>query len=186
MRLNNCNFEKQKFNKMIRKLLFSSVLVLGALMISQAQRVAVVDVTNILESMSDYENAQKEIDKLSAEWRQEIAQEYDGIKSMYNKYQAEQVLLSEEVRVQREDEIMNKEKEVRELQKRRFGADGDLFRSRQELVSPIQDKVFQAIEDYAGDRGYDIIFDKSGSAGLLFASEEFDKTTEVKRALGIR
>jgi len=105
---------------------------------------------------------------------------------MYNKYQAEMVLLSEEVKIEREDEIMEKEKQVRELQKRRFGPDGDLFRKRQELVSPIQDEVFKAIEDYASTKGYDLIFDKAGAAGLLYASEEYDKTDEIRRELGIR
>ena len=150
---------------------------------SFAQRVAIVDVASILEELSDYKNAQLEIDKVSAGWQQEIAQEYDKIKSMYNKYQAEQVLLSDEVRKQKEDEIVEKEKAVRELQKRRFGQDGDLFRKRQELVSPIQDKVFAAIEEYATDKGFDLIFDKSSTGGILFTSGEFDKTEEIKRKL---
>lgn len=170
----------------IQKLLFSCLLAVLTIFSADAQRIAIVDVNNILENLSDYQNAQREIDKVAAEWRQEIAQEYDEIKSMYNKYQAESVLLSEEIRAQREEDIMKKEQAVRELQKRKFGADGDLFKRRQELVSPIQDEVFQAIEEYAGDRGYDLIFDKSGSAGLLFANEEFDKTEDIRRALGIR
>lgn len=151
-----------------------------------AQRVAVVDVSGILENLPSYTEAQSEIDKISAKWRQDISIEYDQIKSMYNKYQAEMVLLSEEVKIEREDEIMEKEKSVRELQKRRFGPDGDLFRKRQELVSPIQDEVFKAIEDYAKVKGYDLIFDKAGAAGLLYASEEYDKTEEIRRELGIR
>ncbi len=152
----------------------------------QAQKVALVDVNEILEDLSDYRNAQSEIDNISSKWRQEIALEMDEVKSMYNKFQAEQVLLSDEIKRQREDEIMAKESAVRELQKRRFGPDGDLFRKRQELVSPVQEKVFAAIEDLASDRGYDIILDKAGSAGILFASDDYDKTDEVKRRLGIK
>ncbi len=152
----------------------------------QAQKIALVDVNEVLEELSDYRNAQSEIDNISAKWRQEISLEMDEIKSLYNKFQAEQVLLSDEIKRQREDEIMAKESAVRELQKRRFGPDGDLFRKRQELISPVQDKVFAAIEDLASDRGYDIILDKAGSAGILFASEDYDKTDEVKRRLGIR
>ena len=151
----------------------------------QAQRVALVDVTEILENLDDYQAAQNEIDKISAQWRQDIAQEYDKIKSMYNKYQAEQVLLSDEVRTEREEEIMEKEKEVREMQKRKFGPEGDLFRRRQELVSPIQDQVYAAIEEYAKDKGYDIVFDRSSAAGLLYSNDEFNKTSEIRRALGI-
>jgi len=110
-----------------KTILLSFFLFLSAFSMT-AQRVAVVDVTNILDNMPDYQAAQNEVDQVSAKWRQEIAQEYDKIKSMYNKFQAEQVLLSDEVKLEREDEIMAKEKEVRDFQKRRFGPDGDLFR----------------------------------------------------------
>jgi len=170
---------------MAKKIFLFCAIVLSSLSIN-AQRVAVVDVAGILDVLPQYQEAQTEIDKVSAQWRQEISQQYDQIKSMYNKYQAEQVLLSEDVRVEREDEIMSKEKDVRELQKRRFGPEGDLFRRRQELVSPIQDEVYNAIENYAESKGYDIIFDKAGAAGLLYANAEFDKTDEIKRELGIR
>ena len=171
---------------MIKKIFLPALIFLFVSASVNAQRVAIVDVEAILNVLPQYQKAQEDIDKISAQWRQDISQEYDKIKSMYNKYQAEQVLLSEEVRVEREDEIMEKEKEVRELQKRRFGPEGDLFRRRQELVTPIQDEVFNAIENYASSKGYDIIFDKAGAAGLLYANDEFDKTEEIKRELGIR
>lgn len=171
---------------MYKKTLLSILLAFLAFNFASAQRVAVVDVSGILQDLPAYQQAQQEIDQIAADWRQDIAQEYDKIKSMYNKYQAEQVLLSDEVKIEREEEIMEKEKEVRDLQKRRFGPEGDLFRKRQELISPIQDDVFSAIQDYAKLKGYDLIFDKAGSAGLLYANEEFDKTTEIRRELGIR
>jgi outer membrane protein len=171
---------------MFKKSIYSIVVLMFLGLTMQAQRVAIVDVTGVLESLPSYNQAQAEVDKVSAKWRQDIALEYDKIKSMYNKYQAESVLLSEDVKVEREDEILEKEKQVRELQKRRFGPDGDLFRKRQELVSPVQDEVFKAIEDYAKVKGYDLIFDRSGAAGLLYSNEEYDKTDEIKRELGIR
>ena len=171
---------------MLHKLLLASVFTLAMMISAQAQKVALVDINNILESLEDYQAAQNEIDQTSAKWRQEIAQEYDKIKSMYNKFQAEQVLLSSEVILEREEEIIAKEAEVRSLQKRRFGPERDLFRRRQELVSPIQDKVFTAIEDYAKIKGYDIVFDKAGSAGLIYVNDDYDKTKEIKRELGIR
>lgn len=175
-----------KISDMIKKLflgVFLTVLTFGS---AQAQRVAVVDVSSILEDLPSYKAAQVEIDEIAARWRQDISQEYDKIKSMYNKYQAEQVLLSDEVKIEREEEIMQKEKEVRDLQNRRFGPDGDLFRKRQELISPIQDEVFSAIQDYAKLKGFDIIFDKAGAAGLLYANDDYDKTTDIRRELGIR
>jgi len=171
---------------MIKKLFAAFSMVLMLSLTASAQRIAIVDINEILGSFSDYQSAEKEIDNVASEWRQDIAQEYDKIKAMYNKYQAEQVLLNEDQKKQREDEILAAETSVRELQKRRFGPEGDLFNKRQELVSPIQDKVYNAIEDFAADRGYDVIFDKGGSAGLLFVTEEFDKTEDVKKRLGIK
>lgn len=146
---------------------------------ASAQRIAYVDVNRILESFKEYQDAQSELDRVASKWRQEIAQEYDVIKGLYNRYQAEQVLLSEDARRQREDEIMNREKEVRDLQKARFGPEGELFRRRQEMVRPIQERVYRAIESYATERGYDFIFDKSGSAGIIFFSPAYDKTDDI-------
>lgn len=167
----------------MKKLLFSILLACSAVIVN-AQRIAVVDIAAVLEGMADYKAAQAEIDKVAAQWQQEVAQEFDKIKSMYNKYQAEQVLLSEDAKRTREDQIIKKEEEVRELQKRRFGPEGDLFKRRQQMVTPIQDKVFGSLQAYAGEKGYDIVLDKSSAAGILFVGPNFDKTDEVKKRLG--
>ena len=171
---------------MIKRLFTAFSMVMLLSLSVSAQRIAIVDINEVLGSFPDYQTAEKQIDKAAAEWRQEIAQEYDQIKAMYNKYQAEQVLLNEDQKTQRENEIMAAETSVRETQKKRFGPEGDLFNKRQEMVSPIQDKVYSAIEDFAADRGYDLIFDKGGAAGLLFVTEEYDKTEDVKKRLGIK
>lgn len=167
----------------MKKYIITLALAFSGIFMASAQRIAIVDVNGLLTGMSDYQTAQKEVDRVSAEWRQEIAQEYDKIKAMYNKYQAEQVLLTDEARKVKEDEIVAKEEVVRELQKQRFGPEGDLFKKRQQLVAPIQEKVFGVIEDFAADRGFDLIFDKSGSAGLLFVGGDFDKTEDVRKRL---
>lgn len=168
----------------MKKRIFTAMfLLLGVFTISHAQRFAIVDVNALLEDMEEYTTAQSELDKIASKWRQEISIEMDKVKSMYNKYQAEQVLLSDEVRKQREDEIVETEKKVMEMQKLRFGPEGDLFKRRQELVKPVQDKVVAAIEAYAEDRGYDLILDKGGSAGILFLNEEFDKTEDIRKRL---
>jgi len=171
---------------MIKRLFAAFSMVALLTFTASAQRIAIVDINEVLGSFIDYQNAEKEIDKVASEWKQEIAQEYDKIKALYNKYQAEQVLLNEDQKKEREDEIMEAEKTVRQMQKNRFGPEGDLFNKRQELVSPIQDKVYSAIEDFAADRGYDLIFDKGGAAGLLFVTDEYDKTADVKKRLGIK
>lgn len=147
--------------------------------VSFAQRIAIVDVASILENLDTYKQAQDAMDKTAAEWRQEIAQEYDVIKGLYNRYQAEQVLLSDEQRKTREEEIMAKERAVREMQKRKFGPEGELFEKRKELVQPIQEKVYSAIEEYANDRNFDFIFDKGSASGILFSNEQYDKTDDI-------
>ena len=102
---------------------------------------------------------------------------------MYNKYQAEQVLMTDEMKQQKEDEILAKEKEVMMMNRQKFGEDGELFKRRQELIQPIQEMVYNAISDYANSRGYDFIFDKNGSTGMLFINETFDKTDEIVKKL---
>ena len=148
-----------------------------------AQRIAYVDVTAILESLPDYQKAQEQLDKVATQWRQEIAQEQDQIKSMYSQYQAEQVMLSEEMKKKREEEIMTKEKEVREMQRQKFGPEGSLFKKREELVKPIQDKVYAAIQKFAEDKGFEYVFDKGSASGMLFADPKYDKTEDVKNML---
>ena len=167
---------------------FFSILALVAGMMTniQAQKIALVDINEVLSSLPEYDNAQKELDKISATWRQEIAQEFDKIKSMYLKFQAEQVLLSADDKAKKEEEIVKKETEVRELQKAKFGPEGALFKKRQEMVAPIQDKVFAAIESYAAEKGFDIIFDKDDATGLLFSNTEYDKTADLKKRLSIK
>ncbi len=150
---------------------------------ANAQKIAFVDVQEILENIAEYKEAQTELDRLANQWRQEIAQEYDVIKGMYNRYQAEQVLLSEDARKQREDEIMNKEKQVRDMQRDKFGPEGALFQRRQELVQPIQERVYAAIESYAGERGYDFIFDRSSDSGMIFTNPQYNKTEDILRRL---
>jgi outer membrane protein len=168
---------------LINKSLFIALIVAISSFTASAQKIAYVDVNKILNSMNEYKSAQKKIDDLAAKWRREIAEEYDQIKGMYNRYQAEQVLLSDEVRRQKEEEIMAKEKSVREMQKQKFGPDGDLFKKRQELVAPIQEQVYSAIENYANDKGFDFIFDKGSASGMIFSSARYDKTEDILKEL---
>jgi len=170
---------------MNKNIIYAFILVVGLLTSStvQAQRVAIVDVSALLQEMDEYKTAQAELDKVASKWRQEIAIEMDKVKSLYNKYQAEQILLSDEVRQQREEEIVNTEQKVMDMQKLRFGPEGDLFKRRQELVKPVQDKVYAAIESYAEDRGYDLVLDKGGNASILFLKEDLDKTEDIRKRL---
>ena len=164
---------------MIKKILFSAATALFLTVSLNAQKIAIVDITQVLNSLPNYKTAEDELAKVTAKWRSDIAQKQDVIKGMYNRYQAEQVLLSEDVRKQREEEIMNKEKEVREDQRVKFGPEGELFRKRQELIKPLQDKVYTAIERFATEKGYDLILDKSSSSGIIFSNATYDKTNSI-------
>lgn len=168
---------------MFKKIISTALFSLALTAVASAQRIAYVDVTAILESMTEYQKAQDQLDKLATQWRQEIAQEQDKVKGLYSKYQAEQVLLSDEMKRTREEEIMTKEKEVREMQRTKFGPEGALFKKREELVKPIQDKVYAAISKYAEDRGFEFIFDKGSASGMLFADPKYDKTEDLKNIL---
>ncbi|NJB86444.1 outer membrane protein [Lewinella marina] len=148
-----------------------------------AQKIASIDMERILTSITEYQEAQEQLDQLAAKWQQEINQEYDAIKGMYNKYQAEQVLMTDEQRQSQEQAIIDRETQVRNMQRERFGPEGALFQRRQELVKPIQDAVYEAVETYANQNNYDFIFDRAGAAGIIFSSDQYDKTDEILRAL---
>ncbi len=164
-------------------IIFLFSIILSQSGIAQTQRTAVVDIDEILTSMPDYQKAQDQLDQIAEQWRQEIAQEMDKVKSMYNKYQAEQVLLSDEMKREREEEIMEKEKEVRDVQRQKFGPEGELFNKRQELVAPIQNEVYKAISSYADSRGFDLVLDRSANSGIIFINDAMDKTEDIKKIL---
>lgn len=153
---------------------------------SSAQKFAYVDTEYILQNISEYRDAQDILDKMSLDWQKEIELKFAAIDKMYKDYQAEAVLLPEDIKKKRQDDITAKEKEAKDLQKKRFGKDGDLFKKRKELVKPIQDKVYNAVEDMANANGYAVIFDKSGSVTLLFANSKYDKSDDVLDKLGYK
>ena len=165
-------------------LIISCFLLVG--LMSNAQRYAVIDSKYILEKLPEYKESQSKLDQFSNQWQQEIEKKQADLDKMYKNYDAEQVMLSEPLKKKREDELYNREKEVRDLQKRRFGFEGDLFKKRQELIKPIQDKVYVAIQKLAIERSYDFILDKSEGITVIFADPKLDKSDEVLKFLGIK
>ena len=151
-----------------------------------AQMFAYVESDYILERVPEYQSAHEQLDKLTLSWQEEIEQLYLEIDQLYKKYQADQILLTQEMKIKRENEIINKEKAAKELQRKRFGPEGDLFTKRQELVKPIQDKIFNAIQDLATEKRYGVIFDKSGELSMLFADPDLDKSDDILRMLGYK
>ena len=170
----------------MKKLITLLSFVLLAVLSADALRYAIVDTRYILDKMPEYKEAQTKLDKISQDWQKEIDGKQAALDKMYKDYEAEQVMLSEELRKKREDEIFVREKEVRDLQRKRFGFEGDLFKQRQELVKPVQDKVYTAIQKIAAARMYDFILDKSEGITVIFADPKLDKSEDVLRELGVK
>jgi outer membrane protein len=148
-----------------------------------AQRYAVIDTRYILGKLPEYKEAQDKLNAFSAQWQREIDDKQAVLDQMYRNFEGEKLMLSEELLKKREDDIFNKEKEVRDLQKRRFGFEGDLFKRRQELVKPIQDRVYNAVQKIAVARQYDLILDKSEGITIIFADPKLDKSDDVLKEL---
>ena len=151
-----------------------------------AQRYAIIDSKYILSKLPAYKESQTKLDQFSTMWQQEIESKQASLDKMYKDYDAEQVMLGDDLKKKREDELYNKEKEVRDLQKKRFGFEGDLFKKRQELIKPIQDKVYVAIQKLAVDKSYDFILDKSEGITVIFADPKLDKSDDVIKFLGVK
>ena len=174
----------------MKKTLLAFFLMLGLFLTGSievnAQKYAVIDTRYILEKIPDYANAQKELDMIAANWQKEIDAMQSELDKMYKDYEAEQVMLSEDLRKKREDQLFVKEKTLRDLQRHRFGFEGDLFKKRQQLIKPVQDKVFNAVQKLAVQRGYEFILDKSEGITVIFADPKLDKSEDVLRELGVR
>ncbi len=151
-----------------------------------AQRFAYVDTEYILKHIPEYLAAQKQLDALSVQWQEEVDNRFAEIEKLYKSYQEDQVLLSEEMRRKREDEIVGKEREAREFQRQKFGFEGDLFQERIKLVQPIQERVAKAIQTIATDQSLDIILDKGSEVTFLYANPRLDRSNDVITRLGYK
>ncbi|MFZ1371047.1 MAG: OmpH family outer membrane protein [Ferruginibacter sp.] len=170
----------------MKKLFILATCILLLANVTQAQRYAVIDSKYILYKLPEYKDAQKMLDQFSEQWQQEIDQKQAMMDKMYKDYEAEQVMLSDVLKKKREDELYNKEKELRDLQKKRFGFEGDLFKKRQELIKPIQDRVYNAVQKLATEKQYDFILDKSEGITVIFADPKLDKSADIIRNLGVK
>ncbi len=157
-----------------------------AVLVCNAQRYAIIDSKYILDKMPEYKEAQKKLDNFSELWQKELDQKQTAMDKMYKDYDAEQVMLTDALKKKREDELFNKEKELRDLQKKRFGFEGDLFRKRQELIKPIQDRVYNAVQKLAVEKSFDFILDKSEGITVIFADPKLDKSDDILRNMGIK
>lgn len=169
----------------MKKIIVSISLIMIAA-IGQAQKYAFVDSEYIRKNIPAFNSAQEQLDKLSKQWEKEISDGYAVVEQMYKTYQNEVVLLSQEMKIKREEAIIAKEKEVKELQNKYFGIEGELFKKREELVKPIQDEILKAIKTIAVEGSYAVIFDSSAGGNILFANPKFDISDQVLEKLGYK
>ncbi|QNA44894.1 OmpH family outer membrane protein [Lacibacter sediminis] len=153
---------------------------------ANAQRYAIIDTKYILDKIPEYKDANKKLEEMADAWQKEIDLLQADLDKIYRQLETEKAMLTPELLKKREDEIFNKEKQVRDLQRRRFGFEGDYFRKKQELVKPIQDKVYNAVQRLATERLYDFILDKSEGITVIFADPKLDKSDDVLKILGVK
>ena len=165
-------------------------LLLGFLVFASAmalaQKYAFVDTEYIRKNIPAFNSAQEQLDKLSKQWEKEVADGYAVVEQMYKTYQNEAVLLSQDMKVKKEEAIIAKEKQMKDLQNKYFGMEGELFKKREELVKPIQDEILKAIKEIAVDGSYAVIFDTASGGNILFANPKFDLSDMVLEKLGYK
>lgn len=169
---------------MKRYLLFAVLSVLS--LCTYAQKYACVDTDYILSNVPEYKQAQKELEEVSLQWQKEIEVKFQAVDKLYKAFQAEAVLLPNDLKTQKENEIIAAEKEAKNLQKQRFGSEGDLAKKRSELIKPIQDRIYNAIEKVAQEKNYSVVFDKSSGATILYVDRKTDISDLVLAELGYK
>ncbi|PRD56939.1 OmpH family outer membrane protein [Sphingobacterium gobiense] len=170
----------------MKKVIFVISLIVASVTLASAQRLAYVDSEYILNHIPEYTAAQKQLDDLSTKWQAEVDKRYEEIEKLYQAYQNDQVLLNDDMRRRREDEIVNKEKEVKDFQRQKFGFEGDLYKERIRLIQPIQDRVSKAIQELAKSENLDLIMDKGSEVAILFANPNLDKSNDIITKLGLK
>ena len=168
----------------MKKLLLILALSFTTITAAQAQKFAYVDTDYILNKIPEFKQAQDKLDAISADWQKEIENKYTEVDQMYRAYQQEQVLLTDEMKVKREETIINKENQAKQLQQKYFGPEGNLYLKRQELIKPIQDKVYDAIQQLAANNKYQVIFDSSSDLIMLYKNNNLDKSDKVLDLMG--
>ena len=170
----------------MKKIILTLAIVFSVAVVTNAQKYGFIDSEYIMENIPSYNAAQEQLDQLSSQYQKELESMHAEIEQMYQDYQAESVLLSEDMKRKREDVIVSKEKDYKQLQRKYFGPNGDLFKKRQGLVKPIQDDIFNAVQEIATDGSYAVIFDKAGGTALFFTNPRYDLSDQVLQKLGYK
>lgn len=151
---------------------------------ASAQKFALVDMEYILKNIPAYERANEQLSQVAKKWQAEVEAINTVAQTLYKNYQNEVVFLSQEQKKQRQEAIMEKEKEASELKKKYFGPEGELFKKRTSLMTPIQEEIYNAVKDIADMRGYSLVIDRASDTGIVFGSPKIDISNEVLRKLG--
>jgi len=151
-----------------------------------AQRFAYVDSDYILKHMPEYASAQRQLEALSTQWQKEVDQRYQEIDRLYKAYQADQILMTPDMKKRREAEIADKEKTAKDFQRQKFGPNGELTQRSNSVIKPIQDKMAKAIQATAENDNIDMIFDKNSEVMMLYANPRYDKSADVITRLGLK
>lgn len=167
----------------MRKVLVMMAMLLSAVA-ANAQKFALVDMEYILKNIPAYERANEQLNQVSKKWQAEVEALSTEAQTMYKNYQNEVVFLSQEQKKERQDAIMEKEKQAAELKRKYFGPDGELFKKRTSLMTPIQEEVYNAVKDIADLRGYQLVLDRASDTGIIFGSPKIDISNEVLQKLG--
>lgn len=168
---------------MKKKVLMLALMLMNVMTMS-AQKFALIDMEYILKNVPAYERANEQLNQVSKKWQAEVEALNTEASTLYKNYQNEVVFLSQEQKKQRQDDILAKEKEASELKKKYFGPEGELFKKREALMTPIQDEIYNAVKDIADQRGYSLVVDRSANAGIVFGSPKIDISNEVLQKLG--
>ena len=167
----------------MKKIMLMLVMVLSALTAS-AQKFALVDMDYILKNIPAYERANEQLNQVSKKWQAEVEALNTEAQTMYKNYQNEAVFLSQEQKKKKQDDIMKKEKEASDLKRKYFGPDGELFKKRESLMTPIQEEIYNAVKEIAELRGYSLVIDRASDNGIVFGSPKIDISNEVLQKLG--
>ena len=149
-----------------------------------AQKFALIDMDYVLKNIPAYERANEQLNQVSKKWQAEVEALNTEAATMYKNYQNEVVFLSEEQKKKRQEDIMGKEKEASELRKKYFGPEGELFKKRESLMTPIQNEIYNAVKDISELRGYSLVLDRANDGGIIFGSPKIDISNEVLEKLG--
>lgn len=182
-----CYFRSLREEPLLMKSLFNTFVALLLLTgVAQAQKFGYIDTDYVLRHMPEYAEAQEELNRLSGKWQIEIEDKYEAIQQLEQAYQAEKVLLTTDMRQRREEEIKNKRLEAQQMQRAKFGVEGELFQRREELIKPVQDALYEAIEALCSQRGYMVIFDKSNQSNMLYTNPKYDLSDDIVKKLGYK